>query len=423
MLNIKKITAGIVTAMLLTGTLGMAVSAQSTVNDEDMSNLTIQKDLAMDKNVTDFPAFTFTFSVEKIDSSNYDNIKASLTAMKIGGVAATEDEKNALIVLENVPDLDDVTVSYIGNEEGTIDEDQNLRIVTATANIDVEGVNFPKAGIYLYKVTEKPLEDTDWAYIKISDTDELTKQSDAEYIVGIAVVNNETTGKLEVSKDNSFVISKTTGQTAEEVVYAKGSLEFENEYQRGSTPPPPPGGDDFDLKIQKAVTGQYGDKTKDFTFEIKINKNATEPDTVISYTAEKWKVDGTEKIEDVTIGVGEVQTFTLKNDEYLLFKDLPVGSTYTLKEKDNAGYQTTVDAKIRSTADNTVTTVAKESNDEFALRTITIGQGENSVAVTNNADLVLTGIVTDNLSFILLIVVAVAGMTAYVVLKRRLRNR
>lgn len=414
MLNIKKITAGIVTAMLLTGTLGMAVSAQSTVDTE--SSLTIKKALAMDENVTDFPAFTFTFLVEKIDSSNFEDIKASLTAMP----GNDDDETKNLIVLEDVPKLNEVTVSYEGTEPGTIDTAEKLRTVTAVANIEVDNVAFPKAGIYLYKVTEKQLEDADWADKKISDTDKLTKQSDAEYIVGIAVVNNETTGELEVSTANSFVISKTTDQTTGEVEYAKGSLEFENEYQRGSDKEDDP--KDYDLKIQKTVTGKYGDKTKDFTFEITIQKNATEPDTVTSYTAEKWTVGGTASTGTVTILAGQACTFTLKNDEYLLFKDLPVGSTYTLKEIDNTGYQTTVDAKIRGT-DNAVETVSNESNDAFALRTITIGQGENSASVTNNGDLVLTGIVTDNLSFILLIVVAAAGMTAYVVLKRRLRNR
>lgn len=433
MLNIKKITAGIVTAMLLTGMLGttaMATEPAPTPGEQTKKPFTITKNLIMDENVTKFPAFKFTFDVEAINTSAerdaimdyFNGSTFEQGSTEITGESKTNTLKELIVIDDaangvKVPEIADVTITYQGEEEGTTKD--GLRTVTGTADLQLENITFPKAGLYLYKVTENHLSSDgsngDWT--PISDKDELIRQSSEEYIIMVSVVNGD--NGPEISRDASYVLHKTEGDG-----YGKSSAVFENIYQRDSTPPPNGDPKYYDLKIQKTVTGQYGDKTKEFLFNITLAYNATEEmrdgEVKTKYTAQKYNADGTKDGEAFELNIGSNKdAFTLKDGQYILLLDFPVGSSYQLEESetDRAGYQTEVDYTVNGTVQQ------KVDHDVFAEKTITIGENENSANVTNNADLVLTGIVTDNLSFILLIVVAVAGMTAYVVLKRRLRNR
>lgn len=425
MLNIKKITAGIMTALLLTGMLGTTAMA------ETKEPFTVTKNLVMDENVTEYPAFDFTIDVEPIDTEDelngvigyFDGTILKNGENEITGANKTNTLKEMIVLNGNgvtVPTLGDVQLSF-ANNAGTVttDTDTKRKTVTVDNQISFDGVNFPKAGLYLYQLTETALGPDSWKNIAKSDTDELISQSDEKYILVVSVVNDKATNNLKVSEQNSFILhSKTEGGVT---TYDKSEAIFTNVYKRGSTITTGP--DDYDLKIQKTVTGQYGDQTKDFNFNITLTNNATEElregGAKTEYKAQKYNANGTTEGAEFSISVGAEYTFTLKHGQYILLKDFPVGSSYQLaeKEEDRTGYQTTATVTVNGEATQNVEYNTLSGNN------YTIGQGENSVNVTNDASLVLTGIVTDNLSFILLIVIAVAGMTAYVVLKRRLKNR
>lgn len=153
---------------------------------------------------------------------------------------------------------------------------------------------------------------------------------------------------------------------------------FENTYSAGT------------LTVKKTVTGNLGDKNKEFDF-------------TVTFAAPEGK-DWTPAITLPT-GAGMVEdnpmsyTFKLKHDGTASFGNLPAGVTYTVTEAEVQGYTTT------------------SAGDKG-----TIGAGLNEVTFTNDKHgEIPTGVTTENLPYVLLIgFVVLAG--AALLLKRKAHN-
>ncbi len=91
-----------------------------------------------------------------------------------------------------------------------------------------------------------------------------------------------------------------------------------------------------DVSISNTIKGNLGDKTKDFSFEMKLTppEDVTIPETI---TYEK---DG---VEYTVTAVDGVYKFILGHDETITFKDIPYGTQYEITEKDgtSSGYKVT----------------------------------------------------------------------------------
>lgn len=154
---------------------------------------------------------------------------------------------------------------------------------------------------------------------------------------------------------------------------------FENTYSAGT------------LTVKKTVTGNLGDKNKEFDF-------------TVTFAAPEGK-DWTPAITLPT-GAGMVEdnpmsyTFKLKHDGTATFGNLPAGVTYTVTETPVDGYTTTI------------------SNDGKG----TIVAGLNEVTCTNHKHgEIPTGVTTENLPYVLLIgFVVLAG--AALLIKRKAHN-
>lgn len=154
---------------------------------------------------------------------------------------------------------------------------------------------------------------------------------------------------------------------------------FENTYSAGT------------LTVKKTVTGNLGDKNKEFDF-------------TVTFAAPEGK-DWTPAITLPT-GAGMVEdnpmsyTFKLKHDGTATFGNLPADVTYTVTETPVDGYNTTI------------------SNDGKG----TIGAGLNEVTFTNHKHgEIPTGVTTENLPYVLLIgFVVLAG--AALLIKRKAHN-
>lgn len=153
---------------------------------------------------------------------------------------------------------------------------------------------------------------------------------------------------------------------------------FENTYSAGT------------LTVKKTVTGNLGDKNKEFDF-------------TVTFAAPEGK-DWTPAITLPT-GAGMVEdnpmsyTFKLKHDGTASFGNLPAGVTYTVTEAEVQGYTTT------------------SAGDKG-----TIGAGLNEVTFTNDKHgEIPTGVTTENLPYVLLIgFVVLAG--AALLIKRKAHN-
>lgn len=164
---------------------------------------------------------------------------------------------------------------------------------------------------------------------------------------------------------------------------------FDNTYSAGS------------LAVTKNVTGIMGDKEKEFT--VKVTFTAPTGDTVreaITY------VDGT---ETKTIAAGwtgsQAVDITLKHGETVTFTNIPYGVTYTVVENSytSEGYDA---------ADYTFSDADK-----------TINSNSDTVTITNNkGGNVDTGIGLDSLPYIMILVLAAAGLIVFFSKKRMARE-
>lgn len=134
------------------------------------------------------------------------------------------------------------------------------------------------------------------------------------------------------------------------------------------------------ITIDKIVTGNMGDRNKNFTFTVTV--------------------------DDKTLG-----TYTLNhNTPIVTIENVPVGSTVTITESDNNGYvvSATVDDKTAEVINSTVT-----------IKDISVNG--HAVVFTNNKEVIIdTGISLETLPYILILGVVAVG--AVLLIKRR-RNR
>ena len=273
-------------------------------------------------------------------------------------------------------------ISYAAGDKRTLKDEKY--VISKDTAISFTG-NWKHAGEYVYTVTESqesPVENVTY------DT--------SSYILRVYVING-TTG-LEVEK---ITAQGANGKT--------DKILFTNTYAKN----------DATLTIKKNTTGTYADKTKEFKFEITFTK---------SPMSDQTNFTGNIGSEPVGCTAGIAKPFTLADGEQLVFSNLPVGTTYVVKELAAPdGYTPSV-----TVIENQTTTVANKTVQETeALDTLKengknnlVGENENKVTFTNTyKDIAVTGIVMNNLPFILLVAVAIVAFVSLAVVKRRRTSR
>ncbi len=240
----------------------------------------------------------------------------------------------------------------------------------------------------------------------------------------------------------------------------EGGLEgftFLNKYtQAGSeTPTPDPAHDKFGaFDTSKTVLGQYGDKTADFPFTVSVEFpstfNGKKELTMYKMdkenaTAESVAANTTEAcVLALNATTGKYEgTFTLKDGQVAYFKNLPADTkvvvTETLADSSivNKGSYMEKSAftdngqldATKATRGNIKTENDKEVSNGTAVNlaaseltyTDAKAKAKNAEDFTNESDYEpsTTGILINNLPYIVLALVAVGGMVAYVVIRRR----
>lgn len=323
-------------ALLMAGTM-MAAMSTGVFADETTDggstppvNVTITKELT--KGVNDYaPNTTFNFSITPgtaVDATpNSDAIYAGLQ----GGATITED-------ITSAPKASD-----IGNETITV----------GTTNITIDNTKFTAPGIYRYVVTETPGNYEGVAY-----------STETKYF-DVYVDSNKNVYSY------AFVDPANPKEKDDGV--------FTNEYGTADKPV-------SDLTISKTVEGNQGDKTKDFTFTIKVDGAA----------GEQYYVN-----DKLTLVSGTSADITLKNGESVTIYGLSANDTYTVTEADytSDGYTTTIGQEKTNTKTGTIS-------------------ADTTVAFVNTKNATTpTGIVMNIAPYVLM--VAVAAVLAVVFLRKR----
>jgi len=359
------------------------------------------------------PTATFTFHIVKV---------------------SVDDDFSAAAV-NTMPDLTG-SIAVAGTSNSTV-VDQKKIITMNTGNI-LQGKTWPHAGEYIYTVKEAIS-----GYTIADSTKETLTYSLAEYELHVYIAEGEG-GALYVKSAGAIIKKDQTGGNKEgygekvdpsvPATVAEGNnFKFVNTYTKA-----PGGGEGPNPKLQsvaisKAVAGELASKTKYFPFEVTITNNSLV--STASYKAYictlsggvYTKVSNTEANNKydtgkdyVTFKAGTKQEITLKHGQYLVFMDCPQGTIYNANEKAVPGYKSSVHIVIGGTAvnpdlTNTASSTALSTNN----RIVTAG-GANTADFTNTyATTVPTGIIIENLPFIIMILVAIGAFTAFIVNKRR----
>ena len=370
--------------------------ATAKANGETSAKVSINKVLNIAEGITTPEAtFTFTFTPKTGTSSN-------------GAPYETIDSSNGQITDKNV--------SYSGTDVLATGQ---TNIKKETGDIFRE-VNYTHAGEYVYTVAEK--QNVGWNVIQKNGSPiDFMTYDNRNYEMHV-IVKNKTTGGTYISSVYFKQVSPSVNgkvKPSESGTTYKYDL-FTNIYRKNAgkiTDPNEPNPNKPNvskvdpnaksLVIKKVVSGATADKSKDFTFKLTFTKASTETSQSIT-----GKIGETSK----TFVYGQETTITLRHDQSLVFDTIPAGTRYKLVETGSQGYTASAAYKENGASKNQAGTVSTN----FTQDSILIGEKPNDNTITNSLpDITPTGLLIDNLPFILMIGLGLAG---FVVLSKKRRQ-
>lgn len=328
------------------------------------------------------------------------------------------------------------TIGYTGEE--TIDCDNNKAGIqyNKTVNIlDMPKGTFPHAGVYDYTVTEEEISNTDSGVYGITCSKAVYNMSvyvkegtTGTYVSDVTVtrkVNDdgspEDGGKKVDPSDpgENLGDSDRAKFTFGNTLTKRGGSEGTNNPDKEEIKPveTDPEYPDYvertaSLVISKTVAGDYGDTSKAFNFTITLyNSPLSNNESYVGKIYTKGISNSIVSGETVNVGVG--YEFSLKHNQILVFEDLPAGTKYKVTETAASNYKTDVSI----TANEKVETY--NSDNQYL-----VGEKDNSAGFTNTYTVPTpTGIIINNLPFIIMIVLAGAGILFFVISRRRKYDR
>ena len=370
--------------------------ATAKANGETSAKVSINKVLNIAEGITTPEAtFTFTFTPKTGTSSN-------------GAPYETIDSSNGQITDKNV--------SYSGTDVLATGQ---TNIKKDTGDIFRE-VNYTHAGEYVYTVAEK--QNVGWNVIQKNGSPiDFMTYDNRNYEMHV-IVKNKTTGGTYISSVYFKQVSPSVNgkvKPSESGTTYKYDL-FTNIYRKNAgkiTDPNEPNPNKPNvskvdpnaksLVIKKVVSGATADKSKDFTFKLTFTKASTETSQSIT-----GKIGETSK----TFVYGQETTITLRHDQSLVFDTIPAGTRYKLVETGSQGYTASAAYKENGASKNQAGTVSTN----FTQDSILVGEKPNDNTITNSLpDVTPTGLLIDNLPFILMIGLGLAG---FVVLSKKRRQ-
>ena len=190
---------------------------------------------------------------------------------------------------------------------------------------------------------------------------------------------------------------------------------FNNIYTKrvGGVDPEDP--DDAVLTVGKEVAGNFASMTKEFNFSVTVTKPAIGTPDSTTYTGYKLDASGVVTGSPITFASGVPQTIALAHGEKLVFLNLHVGASFLVTETVESLYVPSYE--LNAVAGPAYTSGAATYG--MAASVYLREQGD-ILAFTNTFGATTpTGIIVDNLPYIVLIIVAILALVAYVLVRNR----
>ena len=405
----KRVITAATAAALMVSSLG-TLTAAAAEPDNQLKDAQVKVTKSFETNyagegaVNTFPelTFAFQFTADQVESSSKDDIPA--IGEKSVTVPASASQESKKVETQGQPDKWVLTLE--------------------TGNV-LEGVQFPHAGLYVYDVVEKNQTYT------LGDFENL-KCSDEKYKMYVYVANIEAGMNVETTEGNrekGIYISSIElfKYNADGIIdkdqigdYKAHDLKFTNTFYRTAS-----------LKVTNTTVGKYANKDKEFSYSLTLGQNPAFGGKD-SYSVKV--VRGTET-ETLTIKPGETITgIKLADGDYFeMDPELPEGITYTAVEtlalESNDPYSSKIlDIYYNDREDqkNSVTgnqEIKPDGDDtELTGSSHTIRYKHNQADFHNTNDITpITGIIMNNLPFMLLILAA-AGIFILMIVAGRYRR-
>lgn len=323
------------------------------------------------------------------------------------------DENGYVSDTTTYPAVAPVKIAYSADDRA--EDGTDVEITKQGAVVLPDASAFPKSGMYVYTVSETAgnTEGMTYAaetyffkvYVKNSKTGEKTI-ADVEITDGDTKIDGSKGGEDEATNDedgandvvgNSFVFTNTF---TKDVTKNPGDENGENT--------------DGAFKLEKVLDGDYAGADDEFTFTVKV----TLPETAEATTV------ASEGNAVATFTDGVAKDVVLKGGQSMKFATLPAGTKIEVSEAAFENYTPNYIAKHSANADKTgaVEISSNNSKAETALataETIVVGEFGANVQYTNKYDAVTpTGIIINNLPYILLIALALGGIVLFTRKKR-----
>jgi hypothetical protein len=358
-------------------------------------------------------------------------------------------------------DIPDITID---GTEPTVTANNVTTVKKQTADFikDIDIDDFTATGKYVYRITE-----TAAAYTAITDTTVYTYESKAVYEVHIYVEPDPVDTSKRIIK---YVTAwRTVDDMGSDITDVKvdpspgdgtntfSHMDFTNNYVKTESPidptDPNPDPEDYDLFHVSKTVADYGTTPDDtyFPFSVTVVNpafpvpdgqtgglleyyrayvlDASGPVTIVSDIAAK---SGTDTYGDyITFKVGEPKIINLNHGLKLVFPTLPVGATWTTSELlgSSTDYEDyTAKADVTSADVLTVPYFTAPKGQSLTV-SAPVGEDSDPAVSTNAADftndkgfILPMGIDVNNLPYIGLILLALAGLAAYVAIRTRGRK-
>lgn len=377
---------------------------------------------------TTLPEKDFTFDLTDLQKDNAADSKTTLTSKKIT-IDKNTNKKTVEINGAGAEKRIDRYVAYtdlLTSEEETSLKTEGTGIYTFTIKEKCDAASNPDVSV---------LTDTSNKWRK---TDTLT-YSQAEYKATVYVKTDGTNNyisniKVSKEKDDQGNEIKTDNEKKvdpskpDDNIPGSGGLRFVNTYTEkidnldkpGNVNPDPENPTNPDdardrvLSVGKLVSGDLADKTQKFKFTVKVTQPSLVTTNDETYKAKIIKADGTTDGDELTFTSGVAQDVNLSHGEKLVFEDLYVGTAFEAQETDaDTVYTSSTYARLNG-GDPT------EKAKERALVKGNVSENTDTVVVVNtHASTSPTGIVVNNLPYILLVLGVIAGFAGYIASKRR----
>ena len=401
----------------------------------------ITKKLDMHKDVTTPTAtYTFTFTPKTIDGEDYDPIE------------------------KNMPPVGPITVSFSALD----DADDNVKkhfegdtksVIKETPKITATTI-WPDVGIYVYEVHE---EDGGVTLVGLPEKTGY-KNSEARYKFEFWV-DRDSTGALYVKYVNVLTIEKYIDvfypgheggekvdptpdrwdkELQQDIEDAFSGVIFTNDYWKsdgGGTEKP----GEAPFKLSKDITGLGSDTMKDvyFKFVITATKPSMVPDTpTVFYKAYVLDADGevvktnanhpdTDSEGYFTVESGTEFEVDLKHGETLVFIDLHVGTLVEVEEQYNKDFIPTYKHNFSGSDETFKATEAiawgfpretGATNDDPGPHYIKENNVNKAEFLNYRINATPTGLDVDDLPYVVLISLAIAGLVGFALVKLRKRT-